>query len=227
MTSHTGIRPWSERGPDAYRCAECGTAWVINRDPDVDNAEMMTELMADHFCFPGVSIVEVDGVWEEAQRIAAQLPGRQIENRPADELTREEWAKLSEEADMEHAAGEGLALTFDCNAALLATAEVHAYCGERPRWERIVTWAASATRRALEGDDVRARHLASMVANGIPAAADAFRPQHARMARGLLAEMHARALAAAETEGDGWRVPSIEEADDWLARFEGEARAIL
>lgn len=183
--------------------------------------------MAEHFCFPGVTIGEVDVVWREAERIASQLPPELERSRPAEELTREEWAELSEAVDVEDRAGEGLALRFDCNAALLTTADVRAYCGGRPRWERIIGHAASATRRALEGDQERARQLASMVASGIPAAANAFRPQHARMARELLPEMHARALAIAEAEGDGWPVPSIEEAADWLVRFEDRAGAIL
>lgn len=216
------IQPWPEGGLEAFRCRSCGKAWVIDRDPDVDNEELMVERMSDHFCFPGITIEEVNGVWRAAHELAGSLPARSVDRHsPADETTAEEQQAFIEEFERESAAGEELAMRFDCNVALLDMATVARYGSEV--WTAIIRSAAHGAARAAQSDESRARKLARSASFGIPGATDCYKPVHARMALDYLDEEYVRAQSS-----PGWEPrATIDEARGWLEHFAGHANALL
>jgi hypothetical protein len=224
MSTTDTIQPWPDGGPDAYRCQSCGKAWEIDRDPEVDNESMMTERMAGHYCFPGVTIEQVDLVWSAAQEIARGLPDRDAERSIyPEEWTPEQRAAWSQEADRDNTAAEGLAVRFDCDLGLLTTATIDRAPSSSDKWKSLL-WSAEVTaRRAARTDEQRARNLAHMVAFGIPAGESFFHPRHARMAVEFLEEETARVSA----EHPEHPATPIGAATAWLAEFEQRAHAIL
>jgi hypothetical protein len=103
--------------------------------------------------------------------------------------------------------------------------------GRPPRWERLVRRAISIAERASRPSEERAAQLVEFACWGIPAAEDAFRPEHAQMALGILDELiHRREVkrrseAMLEIFGRSGEPPSLDDARAWLSEFAGRACA--